>query len=124
MILRLEIASLEPSEDTIQRVRTALDEANAAASRAVEEFRRDHKLYGYFGYATVVTYQSHTEITEALIRLGAARPIGGLGYRLYGATQGASTEGLLDLEEVAARAAARTLTEILQQQFLVESRPD
>ncbi len=107
-----------------------MSEARKAARVATETARRNAvrddngSIKGLFGFASVNTDESHTEVTQALIELGYARPIGGLGYKIEGLVNGINTEMMIDTEEVAAEAAAEKLSELLGQVFYVRSRLD
>ena len=118
------------SQDFLEKVSIAMSEARKAARVATETARRNAvrddngSIKGLFGFASVNTDESHTEVTQALIELGYARPIGGLGYKIEGLVNGINTEMMIDTEEVAAEAAAEKLSELLGQVFYVRSRLD
>jgi len=126
----LKIDPPKVSENILDGVKKAVYEAHIAASHAAEEYikaahrNKDGDIMDVFGFAHVKTWESHSEITQALLDLGFAKPIGGLGYTIYEVTKGINTASILGVEEAAAKAAADKLSELLGQSFYVDSRLD
>ncbi|GFE72131.1 hypothetical protein [Chroococcus sp. FPU101] len=119
-----------PSSDILKKVKQAINEAKKEAERAAE---RDREIaprndYGYIqdvcGFATVVTYEANTEITDALLTLEYASPCDGKCYFIYEVTSSIETEQALRVAEAAAKAAAKRLSELLEQKFSVYSTWD
>jgi len=76
------------------------------------------------GYAYVRTYESHSKVTTALLKIGAADPlVESGGYELHGLNL-KIREQSIQIEEAGAREAARVLTKRLGQQFYMWSRLD
>ncbi|MEA5418478.1 hypothetical protein VB712_04515 [Spirulina sp. CCNP1310] len=119
-----------PSSEVLEKVKKALikakDEAKKAAQKDKEIAPRNKNGYicDVCGFATVVTSDANTEITDALISLNYASPCDGECYFIYEVTSGIDTEQALRVAEAAAQAAARTLSELLGQHFSVNSRWD
>jgi hypothetical protein len=120
------IMQVSPSVGTLENVKSAFTNAQRFAKERTEEFKKSYpwEELGKTHFppsirAHVVTFQSHTDATEALLRLGLARPTGGLGYILPEITAGIKTEELADIEMVAAGAAAEALSSTLGQEFSV-----
>lgn len=75
-------------------------------------------------YAYVRTYDSHSKVTAALLNLKVADPlVESGGYELHGLNFGIQYQGM-QIEEIAANAAAHCLTERLGQKFYMWSRMD
>jgi hypothetical protein len=120
------IAPCVPSAGMIEKVKAAVAAAQVAARGAVEDARRSNPYSaGAFGFASVVTRDAHTEITEALLRLGSAHASGSLGYYfVYEATRDVQDGGLVYYARIAAEAAADSLQAALGQEFDVRWRED
>lgn len=129
----IELPRIKPiavTKECEERVRHAVAEARRAAARAASDLRskarrgKDGLMVDAFGYAWVTTYESSTEVTQTLLKLGLAHSIGGLGYRVSAVLHGIDTEGMISVQQAAAGAAADTLTQRLGQDFIVGSRLD
>ncbi len=124
------ITPKQPSAKTLDKVKQAIKEAKEEAKKAADQDRANapRNNNGYIkdicGFASVVTYQANTEITEALVSLGYAAPCDGNTYFIHEVTSGIETEGTLRVEEAAARSAANKLSDLLGQKFYVDSRWD
>jgi hypothetical protein len=124
------IAPKTPSTEVLEKVKQALKEAQEEAERAAKKDReiaprnKDGYIADVCGFATVVTSEANTEITDALISLDYASPCDGECYFIYEVTSGIDTEQALRVAEAAARAAAKKLSELLGQSFSVRSRWD
>jgi len=119
------------SNEMLKRVKSAHQLAKREAAAAAEEYkkpmRQDEKgrlIHSGFGWANVITYDSHSEAVQALKQLGLADPIGGIGYFLTDVTASAKTEHSLEIESAAAQRAAEILTKELGQEFLVRKKWD
>jgi len=119
-----------PSCEVLEKVEKALKEAQKEAERAAQKDRENapRNEQGYIadvcGFATVVTSEANTEITDALISLDYASPYDGECYSIHDVTSGIDTEQALRVAEAAAQAAAAKLSELLGQRFSVRSRWD
>ena len=119
-----------PSTEILEKVKQALEEAKEEAQKAARHDRDVARRVkqGYIadvcGFATVVTYEANTEITDALINLGCASSYDGEGYYIYEVTSGIDTEQSLRVAEAAAHAAAQKLSELLGQSFSIRSSWD
>jgi hypothetical protein len=122
------IQPVDADEHTIAAVRAALSEAEKVGRKAAEAFRVKNWPNGNVGdacgYAYVRTYESHSKVTAALLKIGAADPlVESGGYELHGLNF-KIREQSIQIEEAGAREAARILTERLGQQFYLWSRLD
>jgi hypothetical protein len=122
------IAPVEADELTVSMVRSAISEAENAAREAAEAYRvkcwPNCDVRDTCGYAYVRTYESHSKVTAALLKVGAADPlVDSGGYELHGLHFNIREQSL-QMEEAAAREAARILTERLGQRFYMWSRMD
>ena len=119
-----------PSAQIIQKVERAIYEAKKAAKEAAQRDRETapRNKQGYItdvcGFASVVTYEANSEITDALIELDQAFPCDGDFYIIGAVTLGIDTEQALRVAEAAAKAAAKKLSELLGQHFSVHSSWD
>lgn len=124
------IAPKTPSIEVLEKVKQALKEAQEEAERAAQKDReiaprnKDGYITDVCGFATVVTSEANTEITDALISLDYASPCDGECYFIYEVTSGIDTEQALRVAQAAAQAAAKKLSELLGQGFSVRSRWD
>jgi hypothetical protein len=124
------IAPKAPSIEVLEKVKQALKEAQSEAEKAAQKDReiaprnKDGYITDVCGFATVVTLEANTEITDALISLNYASPCDGKYYFIYEVTSGIDTEQALRVAEAAAQAAAKKLSELLGQRFSVRSRWD
>ncbi|WOD36943.1 hypothetical protein [Nodosilinea sp. E11] len=124
------IAPKKPSAEVLEKVKQALKEARKEAEKAAKKDRdiaprnKDGYIADVCGFATVVTSEANTEITDALISLDYASPCDGEQYYLFKTTSGIDTEQALRVAEAAAKAAAKKLSELLGQTFSVDSRWD
>jgi hypothetical protein len=124
------IAPKTPSSEVLEKVKQALKEAHEEARRAAQKDREiaprneDGYIADVCGFATVVTSEANTEITDALISLDYASPCDGKRYFIYEVTSDIDTEQALRVAEAAAQAAAKKLSELLGQKFSVHSRWD
>jgi hypothetical protein len=122
------IQPVEADEHTIAAVSAALSEAESAGRKAAKTFRAKHWPKGNVGdacgYAYVRTYESHSKVTAALLKIGAADPlVESGGYELHGLNFKINEQSI-QIEEAGAREAARILTERLGQHFYMWSRLD
>ena len=108
-------------EEVLRRVDEAITEAKQRAHAASEAFYAQHGDCGPSGFSNVVTFDGHSEITQALLKLEHARAIGGE-YIMYGIT-GFPVQSI-DVNEAGAKAAAKYLTETLGQPFYERTRWD
>ena len=114
---------------TLEAVQIAIKLAEKSALNAVLTMKnsmpkdRNGKILDAFGFAYVVTYESHSEVTQALIKLNLVDSRG-KGYVLKNSTMGSPTEGIISLEEAAAKAVANVLEHQLGQVFKVRSMLD
>lgn len=121
------IAPTSPSSMVLERVKLALEEAQQEARKAAQKDReiaprnQDGEITDVCGFATVFTSEANTEITDALISLGYASPCDGEYYFIYKVTSGIETEQALRVAEAAAHAAAKKLSQLLDQNFSVRS---
>ncbi|MDJ0682058.1 MAG: hypothetical protein QNJ18_19630 [Xenococcaceae cyanobacterium MO_167.B52] len=119
-----------PSNEVLEKVKQALKEAQKEAEKAAQKDReiaprnKDGYIADICGFATVVTSEANTEITDALIGLDYASPCDGECYFIFEVTSGIDTEQALRVAEVAAQAAAKKLSELLGQRFSVHSTWD
>ncbi len=119
-----------PSKETCALAREAITFARIAASTALEERRSTMRrspeghILATFGFAYVWTYDAQSEVTAALLETGLASAKSGPGYMVTGWGDGLDFEGMIDLAESAAKAAADCLSERLGQPFYVHSRMD
>jgi len=122
-----KISPILPTTKSFKLVKKAMIEARKVAMDAAErckEILPKDKIGRYlspFGYSHVITFDSHSEITEAMLKLKYAKAIGGIGYFVYEPTQNVNSEGMLDIAVAASEAAAKKLTELLGQDFFVYS---
>ncbi len=124
-----QIKLVEPSKEVLIKVKAALHIAKREAIQAVEaraSVMRDENglIKDIFGFANVVTYESDSEVTAALLKMNYAVAMFDRGYYVHEATSNSATGGLLSLEEAGAQAAAAALTRELRQDFHVSSRWD
>jgi hypothetical protein len=122
------IQPIEADEETIALVRQALTSAEQAGKEAAQAYRLANWPNGHVvdtcGYAFVRTYDSHSKVTAALLNLKVADPlVESGGYELHGLNFGIQYQSM-QLEEIAANAAAHCLTERLGQKFYMWSRMD
>jgi len=122
------IQPTEADEETIAAVREALASAEQAGRAAAQAYRLAHwpnrKVVDTCGYAYVRTYDAHSKITAALLKLGVADPLAESGgYELHGLNFDIQDQSM-QIEEAAAGEAARLLTEKLGQEFFMWSRMD
>jgi hypothetical protein len=124
------IAPKVPSTEILEKVKQALKEAQEEAVKAAQRDRaiaprnKDGYIADVCGFATVVTSEANTEVTDALISLDYASPCDGECYFIYEVTSDIDTEQALRVAEAAAQAAAKKLSELLGQRFSVHSRWD
>ena len=120
------ITPCAPTAATVEKVKGAIAAARMAARRAVEEARRSNpNSLSTFGFASVITSDAHTEVTEALLELGYAHASGSFGwYAVDEVTRGLDTEGLIHYASIGAEAAAAVLEAGLGQTFDVHCRDD
>lgn len=119
----------EPSAATLAKVSEAVRSAKAASEDAATEFlkiaARDSagRILDTCGFAKVVSYESDSEIIEAMLRLRVARACWGSHYQIdaIGDIRG---EQSMSYNEHAAEAAARVLTDALGIKFYCRSRLD
>ena len=122
-----KIRKIKVSATVKARVAKAFKKANEIAYQISKEsfdsypLSKDGEKLGPCGFAKVVTYEPHSEITQALMELKIATAIDGA-YHIYGINY-VPTQ-LLEVREKAARAAAEYLTGQLGQAFYVHSRYD
>ncbi|HEU5373803.1 MAG TPA: hypothetical protein VFV38_00030 [Ktedonobacteraceae bacterium] len=118
-----------PSQAVLQLVKDTVIEAKKAATQAAsQKYEAAPKdthgiVLDVCGFAYVVTEESHTEITQALVELGLAHAMVKdtiQHYKIRALGELPCTQGL-SIEEAAAEAAAAVLTETLHQQFFVYS---
>lgn len=114
-----EVRKPTPSKETVRRVRAAVEKARAAAQKIVA----DRSEGGLFGFAWVMTYDSQSEVTQALVDLGFVNVFGGRGYQVKEVMEDVHSS-MIDTLEEAARAAADILTAELGQGFYVNSMLD
>jgi hypothetical protein len=116
-----------PSQVTLQLVKDTVIEAKKAATQAAnqkyESAPKDASgaVTDVCGFAYVVTEESHTEITQALVELGLAHATVKdtiQRYKVRALEELSYTQGL-SIEEAAAEAAAEVLTRALHQHFFV-----
>lgn len=111
--------------ETSRLVKAAVSSARQAAADAVEKYKKtfprtkDGHLADVFGFSWVTTENAQSEVTQALVRFNLASADPDHGYQLL--PQVESTEGILGLEEIAARTMAEILSEQLGQPFYVHS---
>jgi hypothetical protein len=122
------IQPVKADDETIAAVRDALAVAEKAGRTAAEAYRSLHWPKGNVvdtcGYAYVRTYDSHSKVTAALLKIEAAHPlIESGGYELHGLHFKIRDQSM-QIEEAAAHEAARVLTEKLGQKFYMWSRMD
>jgi len=116
-----KIKEVKPSKECIEKVKQVWEETkNHAYNLAQEAFDKtsDNKLwekYGPCGGAYVITFDGHSEITQALVELGIATA-----YTDHYSLGGLKTVGtqMMGIHEIKAKAAAIFLTEKLGQKFL------
>jgi hypothetical protein len=122
--------SAEPSDATVERVRQLLEEVRKVGARAYERAlslfpgAASGQAVGSFGFVSVRTFDGESEATAALLKLKAARAIGGCGYIMESDAIGASHTGSVEVDEISANATAEALTHLLGQPFTVEIRLD
>ena len=118
----LKPSKIQVSDNTYQLVKEAVD---VASNIAYEESENAFKVKGDHsgvGWATVVTYVSNSEITQALIDLGLASSFGG-GYYCINLSKSYPVQSL-DVDEVGKIKAAEYLTKTLNQAFTTHWRWD
>ena len=100
------------SPEDIDRLKRVLIEARDAADRAMREKyetapkRSDGFILDSVGYASLAVRDAQTPLVSALLELGEASPLGGIGYRIAGITTGCKElSQALCLEEAAVQAA-------------------
>ncbi|MGH7307083.1 MAG: hypothetical protein ACREK6_00140 [Candidatus Rokuibacteriota bacterium] len=102
----------EPSDDLIAKVKRVLRDieqaAQAGADAAYDAALKDKEghVLDACGFASLMISEPQSELTAALLKLGAIEPLGRLGYMFTGLTYQVKSQGLC-LEE-AAMEAART----------------
>lgn len=122
-----KIKKIIPSAETLKKVKEAWDKAQSIGYSASKDyydnypFIRNGERLGPCGFCNIITYEAHTEITEALLQLEIATSIEQK-YIIYGLKTFPSQ--LLDIEESGAKAAAEFLTKELGQNFYTHSRLD
>ena len=117
---------MKPDQATIERVQQAIEKARQAGETAAEQFRQSARcdihgrVIGPCGYAFIETNPVNTPVTGALLKLGIVRPKRGApNYHVM--LQFSFCTQSIDMDEEAAKAAARVLTEELGQKFSVRS---
>jgi hypothetical protein len=113
-----KIKEVKVSDATLEKVAAAVAEAQRRAHAASQELYTRIGDAGIAGFSNLATHDGHSEITQALLRLGHADAAGG-SYMLYGITSFPVQS--IDVNEAGARAAAAYLSEALGQPFYVRT---
>lgn len=120
---------MKADPEILERVKRAIAAATEAGNAAAQAFfdRATKDGRGFVadasGYAFVKTYDSNTPVTKALLKLGIVRPKYGLGYYHLKLSFSIRDQSVT-LQEEAASAAAKVLTEELGQEFFMSSSID
>jgi len=115
------IDKIEVSAETYNLVKEAIAEAEKINFSVTEEKAKEYGDMGLCGFANVVTYESNTEITQALIDLEIAHSFGKGKYIIY--LKGYPIQSI-DVKEYGVTAAAKYLTEKLNQNFYADTKLD
>lgn len=128
----------QPTSTILDTVKKAIEDAREASVKAMIDFmekvprNKDGFVLDVCGFAYVITYDSKTEITQALVELNLATShvhfytidaierILPEQRQLFGEKY-SKAEMVLSFQEARAKAAAKVLTEALNQQFFVHS---
>ena len=118
------IPSIKVDKETIKHVEKVWKQAGIiayeASKRFYSEIMNNHDT-GLAGFSNVVTYEQ-TEITQALLNLGIAKSYADGRYVLYGLPE--IQVQSLDVHEAGVKAAAKYMSESLNQLFTFSSRLD
>ncbi len=110
-----KLSKIEVSKELVEKIKKAIEEASKINYEESEKLFKQVGDVGGCGRAHVVTYESRTEITQALIDLGIARSYGtGHYYVDVGRSYPAQS---LDIDEIGKIKAAEFLTKELGQWF-------
>lgn len=120
------IVRQKASQETIDKVRKAIEGARIASKEAaatfLEKAPKDESghMLDACGYAWVITYDSPTDITQALLELQMAKPMAGEYYVIEAIGEMEVRQGIT-YNEMAAKTAADFLTKELNQKFYFRS---
>lgn len=124
-----KIQKIDVKPETLDRVRRAIEEASKVSLKASTDFYDNYPMVnekgeklGPCGFSHVVTWESNSEITQALVELDVASSYADGYYHIYGLKTYPSQ--LLDVEEQGMIAASEYLTKELGQKFSYHSRLD
>ena len=116
-----KIRKVTVSPGVLVKVEKAIVEAKKIAAQACEDAYAKNGDSGPAGISNVVTFDGHSEITQALLQLEHAHATDG-SYIMYGIVK--SLVQSIDVNEAGATAAAKYLTDTLGQPFYERTRWD
>lgn len=117
-----QIQKIEVRPETYELVKKAIEEAGKIAYQESEKKFKEIGDVGPCGWYKIITYESNSEITQALIDLEIAHSYGKGDYTLYGIKSYPAQD--IAVSEPGSEAAAKYLTEVLGQPFYTEIRWD
>jgi hypothetical protein len=109
-----EFKEVKVSPATLERVKEALTEIEMMAYNVTEKYLAEHGNAGSAGFCNVITYDAHSEVTQALIKLGVLKAY--TNYYLLRVGKSYPTQSL-DAIEAGKVAVAKYLSEKLGQSF-------
>ncbi|MDR6966531.1 cellobiose-specific phosphotransferase system component IIB [Flavobacterium arsenatis] len=116
-----KMKNIAVSKETYKLVKEAILEAERISFSVSEEKYKQYGDIGACGFANIVTYESNSEITQALINLEIAHSFAKGEYIIY--LKGYPVQSI-DVKEYGAIEAAKYLTEKLNQSFYSHTRLD
>ncbi|MFC4231468.1 hypothetical protein ACFOW1_06185 [Parasediminibacterium paludis] len=117
-----KIQKIKVTAETIEKIKIAIQQASEIFYNESEKFINEHGEKAPCGWSHVVTWESNTEITQALVDLGFANSYADGYYYINGLKSYPGQS--IDVDEAGAKAAAEFLTKELGQKFSYHSRFD
>lgn len=117
----IQFKEINVSREVLEQVEQALADIEMMEYNITEKYLEEHGDVGSAGFCDIVTYDAHSEITQALVKLGRMKAF--TNYYLLTDVKGYPTQSL-DAKEAGCKAVAKYLTEKLGQSFRTSWRLD